>query len=62
MKINALLKTDKNYGDHGEKIMIAINVNPDDTIQNLIEKHLLESHGNPKMSKTNDHIEIRVTK
>jgi len=61
MKINALLKTQENFGDHGEKIYIALDVNPEDTIQDLINKHLLGSTGEPKPPEIFKHIEIRVT-
>jgi nitrate reductase alpha subunit len=61
MKINALLKTQENYGDHGEKVLIALDVNPEDTVQSLIDKYLLGEYGEPKPPNTHDHIEIRVT-
>ena len=59
MKINILLKTVQNLGDHGQEVSIALDDSEFTTIKNMVEDHLIDSENR---TKYNDHIEIRVTK
>ena len=59
MKVNILLNTVQNLGDHGKEISIALDVEEYTTIQNMVADYLIDSENR---TKYNDHIEIRVTK
>ncbi len=58
MKINILLKTVQDLGDHGREISVALDIKETDTIKDIIENHLKSD----TKSQYTDHIEIRVTK